>query len=954
MPALTFDDLVEQAPSGGGVRTIPAQDGRPARVVMDMSGSQQQSTGPLTFDDLMPESGLDKAGRYAEDFARSTVSGLDKGVTGLVGLPADLVRGTIWLGNELQSAYEGRPYDEVSAEFDKSFPSVRPTLEKFGGHALHEASPLAYTPKTGAGKTAENVASFLPGGAIGRLANIGRNVAAFGLVPGIVSEGAGRLFEGTSAEGPARFAGAFAGGLGSAGAMRMGSSGRLVQTAGKGVTAAELDAAEQLFQQARQHGVDISRAEALQAVTQGRTGMGDLQHTVEGMGGMREFYAGRPAQNEAAARQAFGGIAPQAADPSQLGPAAGEAAGQFMRQTPEANILADVLWRAGPRTTPEQAGSVIQSELGRVHQGREGMRAALAESDYGAARNAPATIPLNGGHRVADATSHYDWPSAYPVYRDPKTGQMRRMTPEQEAAANLVRPEPIWPVVRGDGGRMRRLTDEEIATEQARRWSVIEQGRAENQALYNVTEPRIILGERATEFGQVDASAVLRRLDGALDTAKGAVRQGLQAARSALFKPDGTLDMSVAGLHNSRQAIDDLISQAQRAGANQTVMRLQEAKRSLDQAMEQVPAYGQARTNFQAASRPLEPFDQSRAPGKIIERDEFNSRYVMPPERVPGAIQNNGVSAARDFNAVATPAAREAFEQSIVTQVLDRATREGADLSSQSIRQALRQNEDLLRQYPGVRDKLESIAIARDGLAKIEGTPIGKIAARDIKTRDAINALFPANPLPNSQVEIGQAVSALSARSPMVARQLVRTHAEMTFNEAAQRLASSGPAQGGGAKFAAIIRGNQQQAANLEAAVRALPNGNQVWPGFNRFLEVMEAQQFRQATGSRTAFKGPAVDQLKGGGLVRSGAEAVSTAGFSIPKKVMKKFDDWSVGRNLDELANVLTNPDAASTFRSMATAPRGSAKAAALTTRLGYLAISSQRSASGRHSGDS
>src|SRR5690606_10849156 len=128
---------------------------------------------------------------------------------------------------------------------------------------------------------------------------------------------------GSAAEGPARFAGALAGGLGSAGAMRMGAADRLVQNATQGVTAAELDAAEQLFQRAQQAGQPISRAEAVQAVTQGRTGIGDLQHTVEGMGGMREFYAQRPAQNEAAARQAFGGIAPQAADPSRLGPAAG-------------------------------------------------------------------------------------------------------------------------------------------------------------------------------------------------------------------------------------------------------------------------------------------------------------------------------------------------------------------------------------------------------------------------------------------------------------------------------------------------------------------------------------------------------------------------------------------------------------------------------------------------------
>lgn len=304
----------------------------------------------------------------------------------------------------------------------------------------------------------------------------------------------------------------------------------------------------------------------------------------------------------------------------------------------------------------------------------------------------------------------------------------------------------------------------------------------------------------------------------------------------------------------------------------------------------------------------------------------------------------DGAAGARDFNAVATPAAREAFEQNIVTQVLDRAAREGADLSSESIRQALRQNEDMLRQFPGVRDKLESIAIARDGLAKIEGTPIGKLGSRDLKTRDAVNALFPANPLPNSAAEIGQAVGALSTRNPMVARQLVRTHAEMTFNEASQRLASSGPTQTGGAKFAAILRGNPQQAANLEAAVRALPNGNQIWPGFNRFLEILEAQQFRQATGSRTAFKIPGVEDLKGGGLLNNAMQTVATGGFKWPQKALQGIQNWNVGRNLDELARLLTDPTAGNYFRSIATAPRGSSKALALTARLAVMANSGAR----------
>ena len=178
-----------------------------------------------------------------------------------------------------------------------------------------------------------------------------------------------------------------------------------------------------------------------------------------------------------------------------------------------------------------------------------------------------------------------------------------------------------------------------------------------------------------------------------------------------------------------------------------------------------------------------------------------------------------------------------------------------------------------------------------------------------------------------------------------MARQLVRTHAELTFNEATQRMASGGFNQSGGAKFAAVLRGNPQQAANLEAAVRALPDGDTTWLGFNAFLENLEAQQFRQATGSRTAFKIPGVEDLKSGGILNNAAQTVGGGGMKIPQKVMNGIQNWNVGRNLDDLARLLTDPAAAREFRAIATAPRGSSKALALTTRLAFVAFNSRKS---------
>lgn len=867
MPALTFDDLLDQAPSGGGVRTIPAQDGRPARVEMNMS---QKSSGPLTFDDLIPESGLEKAGRYAADIGRSAVSGGSAGVAGLVGLPADIARGAQWAVNHGQSYIQDRPIEEVEAENDKNALISRETLEDIGGQALQKKYGYNYKPQTTAGEFAHTIGEFAPNALIpGSWAARAGQV----LAPALASETAGQVTKGGAWEGPARFAGALAGGIGAAVASRPGTASRAIQQQlPKGVTPQMVDQAEALMGRARQQGIDLSWPEALSQVAQRPVLTNTLRHleaSPQTEAQMAEFFGRRPQQVEQAARGQFDQVSPVNPAPSTIGPDVSSVAQQAMRSSPEAQILDDVLWRAGPRVTPEGAGNVIQGELDNVYRGREGMRAALAEKDYGAARNAEATIPLNGGHRIADVTKHY-----------------------------LDRPN--IPIILDDAERAAARTQ----------WLV------DN----NPTSKMPIVGERATEFGQVDASAVLRQLDGALDTAKGAVRQGLKAARSALFKPDGTLDMSVAGLHNSREAINDLISQAKQAGANHTVSRLQDTKRALDRALEQVPAYGDARRNFQAASRPLEPFDQSRAPGKIIERDEFNSRFVMPPERVPGAIQNNGPSAAREFNAVASPAAREAFEQHIVTQVLDRATREGADLSADGIRSAIRQNEDLLRQYPGVRDRLESVAIARDGLARLENTPVGKLAQRDLTTKQAVDALFPKNPLPHSEIEIAETVGKLAERKPRVAADLVRVHVESTFNQAAKDL-QTGANQAGGAKFRAQLIANPQARANLQAAVEALPNGAERWQGFNKFLDILEATGTRRGIGSSTTYNEQFLKEAAKGGIageiVKSGANP-----FSGAQRIVDRYQQWKLGRNLGQLANVLTDPRSANMLRAIAKAP--------------------------------
>jgi hypothetical protein len=224
--------------------------------------------------------------------------------------------------------------------------------------------------------------------------------------------------------------------------------------------------------------------------------------------------------------------------------------------------------------------------------------------------------------------------------------------------------------------------------------------------------------------------------------------------------------------------------------------------------------------------------------------------------------------------------------------------------------------------------------------------PLGKIAQRDTTTRKAIDALFPENPLPNSQREITTSVTALAARNQRAARDLVRAHAEATFNEAAQNL-QSGANQYGGAKFAAVLVGNPQQRANLQAAVQALgPNGAQVWDGFNRFLEVAQATGTRQPKGSLTAFNAQDLKDYSAGGKIAGAAKLAGS-----PNKLLSAVHDawsrWQLGNNLDQVAHILTDPASANLLRTIASRPTGSREAQMIAGRIALIANTARQSGS-------
>lgn len=245
---------------------------------------------------------------------------------------------------------------------------------------------------------------------------------------------------------------------------------------------------------------------------------------------------------------------------------------------------------------------------------------------------------------------------------------------------------------------------------------------------------------------------------------------------------------------------------------------------------------------------------------------------------------------------------------------------------------------------------IESIARERYLQPLLDG-PLGKLAKKDITTQKAIEVLFPEKQLAGRERETAQAVRALQRRNPWAAQQLVRAHLEQKLDEAFSAAGrGQEAAQFAGASFANRLTGSPViaglKADNLRAAIEALPNGRQVWPGFQRFLEVVQATGTRQPIGSKTAFN----EQELRGMATGSAVGNLTKTGLAPGKWWSLAHDSWSkwqFGRNMDQLAAIIANPRAGRDFERIARMPIDSREAQVIAARLlasTYAADSSRR----------
>lgn len=336
------------------------------------------------------------------DVAKAAPVGLAKGIIGLPTLPNtlmqaadDFVLGPI--ARTIVRATGRTPTSEQGPDTRGSIADGFPSAERVQ-RGVETVTGSFYKPQTTAGEYAQTIGEFAPSAAIGPGGLVRKIMET--AVPAVASETAGQATKGSAAEPAARLIGAIMGGVGTAAVRaRADAHDRTIRAAvPRGMTEADWQASQGVADTGRRLGIDLTGSEAIQRATGGATKLADVQRFVEGSpqsAALTGMMAARPGQMHAAVGNALDSIAPQSAHPSALGSQVADAARRSIDNSPEGQALIARIMGVGPRTTAAQAGPDIQNGLRRTYEGREGVRAALADQDYAAARNAPETIGID-------------------------------------------------------------------------------------------------------------------------------------------------------------------------------------------------------------------------------------------------------------------------------------------------------------------------------------------------------------------------------------------------------------------------------------------------------------------------------------------------------------------------------------------------------------------------------
>jgi predicted outer membrane protein len=217
MNGISFDDL------------IPKRNGASGPI----DGGTVRPNRAMTFDDLVPQQQTVAVAGKADrtdyqaphpvyDVLRSAGTGLRQGVEGIVGMAGDAQDLTSRAGGFIAEQLGASPETvEMATNFARLASPLppAPTTEQIRAQTTNVIGEN-YLPQTTAGQYAKTIGEFAPAAAVP--GGVARRLAST-VVPAVASEAAGQAAEGTGFETEARFAGALAGGLASAGRTSTGS-----------------------------------------------------------------------------------------------------------------------------------------------------------------------------------------------------------------------------------------------------------------------------------------------------------------------------------------------------------------------------------------------------------------------------------------------------------------------------------------------------------------------------------------------------------------------------------------------------------------------------------------------------------------------------------------------------------------------------------------------------------
>jgi hypothetical protein len=213
-------------------------------------------------------------------------------------------------------------------------------------------------------------------------------------------------------------------------------------------------------------------------------------------------------------------------------------------------------------------------------------------------------------------------------------------------------------------------------------------------------------------------------------------------------------------------------------------------------------------------------------------------------------------------------------------------------------------------------------------IGPMKAGPVGQIA----EGATGADVLMPQKPVSLYPADIKRTADLLRRKDPNALPEWTRQNLESIFNETTQNVGGV-QNQFGGPKFASTIAGNKQQRDNLRTLVTE-SSGMQAWQGFERFLDVMQAQGQRMPANSATAFNQMTSEELK-----RGMASKVATP--LKPSNVVNFLEDMQLSRNATLLSKMLVDPDSVSKLEELARTGPKSAKAQTLVNSIvgGYIA---------------